>query len=407
MAPTFTSDWFSKMSPYWEYHVAPRMRDVTDTRYLRWLEVGSYEGRSALWTLDNVLQTKPSTIDCVDTWGHPYEALFDANTAEAVAAGRLRKYVGKSCVVLPNLRPRSYHGAYVDGSHAEEDVALDLEHVWNLLRDGGVLVADDYASDEYPGVRRAVDAFLGSHFGHYVLLHKAWQVILVKSDIRLDSFYELAHPEGPFQWMLAQASLRVSPRTVVDVGASDGRWSEMASAVWPRSDYLLVEANPTFETALRRTCAKNSRFSYKMVLAAASAGEASCKFHDDNPYQGVDFGTGPGARLVPTATIDELVQGFPSPYLVKLDVHGQELPILQGATKVLADACAVVVEVYCWRQCTGSLRFWELCQYMEWLGFRPSDLTDPLYRPYDGRLSQVDMLFERIDAVGMNTSRYA
>ena len=405
MTPTFTTDWFSKVSPYWEYHVIPRLRGFTAAR---WLEVGSYEGRSALWTLENVLRGPDSKIDCVDLWCGAYEEIFDANVAD-VGTGRLQKYKGKSAIVLPTLKPHSYHGAYVDGSHSEEDVTRDLDQVWNLLRDGGVLVVDDYASGEYPDVRRVVDAFLTEKTGCYILLHKTWQVILVKSDARRSSFFEITCTT-PFQEMLVRASLRISPRTIVDVGASDGNWSAMASAVWPHTDFLLVEANPVFEEDLRAFCAwRGPKFSHTLVLAAASGGEAKCKFHEDNPYQGVDLDSGPRSKVIQTAALDDLVAsgGFSPPYLVKLDVHGQELPVLQGATRILEQACAVVVEVYCWRQCVGSLRFWELCQYMEWLGFRPSDLTDPLYRPYDGRLCQVDMLFERIDAVGMDTSRYA
>jgi hypothetical protein len=46
---------------------------------------------------------------------------------------------------------------YVDGSHAEEDVAADLAAYWPLVRPGGILFGDDWL--EWPSVRRAVENF--------------------------------------------------------------------------------------------------------------------------------------------------------------------------------------------------------------------------------------------------------
>ena len=78
MTPAFTSDWFSKAIPHWEAHVVPRLAGVEDAR---WLEVGSYEGRSALWAREHVLTGKGSVVACLDVWHPEYETSFDANTA--------------------------------------------------------------------------------------------------------------------------------------------------------------------------------------------------------------------------------------------------------------------------------------------------------------------------------------
>ena len=48
----------------------------------------------------------------------------------------------------------------------------------------------------------------------------------------------------------------------------------------------------------------------------------------------------------------------------------------------------------------------DMCRRMERFGLRASDLCEPLRRPADERLYQVDMLFERIDAPGMLTGGY-
>jgi FkbM family methyltransferase len=205
--------------------------------------------------------------------------------------------------------------------------------------------------------------------------------------------------------MLERLAKRTTPKTVVDIGASNGQWSAMAKKVWPSAKFLLVEANPVFEDNLKAYC-KLSGASYSLSLAGANSGLAACGFCEENPYQGVDLTE--NSSLVTVETIDKLLddRGLPGPYLLKFDVHGHEIPILWGARETLKDTGAIVMEVYGWRQGHGSLRFWEMCSYLEGLGFGSSDLCEPLYRPYDGRLSQVDMAFERLSAPGMNTSRY-
>jgi len=105
----FTADWFSNSTWAWEKHLPAFFSSGAP---VRWLEVGSYEGRSALWTLDNLLPAG-STVTCVDHFDADYEMLFDANTARVPGIVKAR---GKARSVLPTLSP-GFAGAYVDGAH--------------------------------------------------------------------------------------------------------------------------------------------------------------------------------------------------------------------------------------------------------------------------------------------------
>jgi hypothetical protein len=51
---------------------------------------------------------------------------------------------------------------YIDGSHEYRDVEMDLRYAWPLLKEGGLLVGDDYC-EHWQGVIRAVDEFVGEH----------------------------------------------------------------------------------------------------------------------------------------------------------------------------------------------------------------------------------------------------
>src|SRR5712691_2933633 len=56
-------------------------------------------------------------------------------------------------------------------------------------------------------------------------------------------------------------------RTVIDAGASDGRWSADALRFYPKARYLCIEAQAAHEGALKALASQNSRMEY--VICAA------------------------------------------------------------------------------------------------------------------------------------------
>jgi hypothetical protein len=83
------------------------------------------------------------------------------------------------------------------------------------------------------------------------------------------------------------------------------------------------------------------------------------------------------------------------PYLIKLDTHGFEVPILTGAAESLPRTEALLIEVYNFASRPPALHFHEMCAYLAQRDFRCADLYDPLYRPRDNMLWSLDMLFLR------------
>lgn len=143
----FTADWFSGNIPEWERRLV-QFRD----KPVRFLEVGSHEGRSAAWLFQNVLTHPESRLETVDC---QYQPCFDANMAElGLAATRLVKHTGLSMELVPNLPAYAYDFVYVDGSHEPTHVMVDLINALRCLKDGAWMVADDY-----PPTKAAVDGF--------------------------------------------------------------------------------------------------------------------------------------------------------------------------------------------------------------------------------------------------------
>jgi predicted O-methyltransferase YrrM len=58
---TFTQDWFSHNIPVWE-----QLATLLPERK-KFLEIGSFEGRSMVWAVENMLEDD-GEIYCIDTW---------------------------------------------------------------------------------------------------------------------------------------------------------------------------------------------------------------------------------------------------------------------------------------------------------------------------------------------------
>jgi FkbM family methyltransferase len=209
--------------------------------------------------------------------------------------------------------------------------------------------------------------------------------------------------------MLARCATRYPQiRTWIDVGASDGSWSLRARGAFPRASFLLFEPLAERQPALT---ALQRRHGFITVAAAAGAAAGTVAFAVDPKLDGSGIATPdtPQTRLVPMQTIAAAVaaHGLAGPYGIKLDTHGHEVPILEGAGAVLEQTSLLVIEAYNFKIAPSALRFHELCGWLEARGFRCCDLADPMRRPGDGALWQMDLAFARADHPLFASNRYA
>ncbi len=192
----FTQDWFSINIPVWQQFLTQYV-NMPD---LRVLEIGSWEGRSTCWLLDNLLTHPTARITCVDTFEgsvehevlinqevvRTIEQRFDANVAKTGAGEKVRKMVGSSQSVLRSLIPNAHHLAYIDASHVAADVLEDTLLTWRLVKVGGTIIFDDYGFQFPEGITEAppkvaVDAFMTIFKAKVRLIHQGYQVLLEKT----------------------------------------------------------------------------------------------------------------------------------------------------------------------------------------------------------------------------------
>lgn len=182
----FSTDWFSKRIPEWKKFIVPALAG----KPCDWLELGSYEGRSAIWTLDNILTHEKSHITCVDIWKGAYEDNFDANMAAHPAKKKVLKLKGDCFGRLVSLNAffAQFDGIYIDADHQAKAALTEAAMCWPMLKKGGFMIFDDYPWQHKTAVDRkaklppkpGIDAFLLCWQHELKLLHKGWQVIVQK-----------------------------------------------------------------------------------------------------------------------------------------------------------------------------------------------------------------------------------
>ncbi len=172
----FTTDWFSGRVPKWTEVLADYQ-----TQPIEVLEVGSYEGRSAVFLARYLPQ---ATITCVDLFNGDFEQRFDRNLAEF--APRIEKIKGSAIGVLDTfLTPRrTFDVIYLDGGKWRDHVLGMSLIAWRLLKPKGVMIWDDYnwGRDKPAHLRPhdGIDMFLRLHSGEYALIEKGSQCMVRK-----------------------------------------------------------------------------------------------------------------------------------------------------------------------------------------------------------------------------------
>ncbi|HEY3166008.1 MAG TPA: class I SAM-dependent methyltransferase [Candidatus Binatia bacterium] len=179
----FTFDGVSTNAKIWSTY----LREFSGKPNVAALEIGSYEGRSALWFLANILTHDTSSITCVDLFGEDIDSTFNDNVKASGFAHKLTKLKGDSKVVVRNLK-NNFDFVYIDGSHIAKDVLIDAVLAWDLLKPGGIMIFDDYGFVRAPSDNQsqalvpkpAIDAFLLAFHHHIDVLHQDYQVIVKK-----------------------------------------------------------------------------------------------------------------------------------------------------------------------------------------------------------------------------------
>lgn len=177
----FTEDWFS-LTKFWNDFQLDREKEI------HILEIGSFEGKSTLWFIDNFLKNPKSSITCIDPWlnytqnNDTFNSYFQENNewnfkdlktkdkflyniVQSNKSNQVKIIQDFSHFQLPNLinNKLSYDIIFIDGNHTAPFVLTDSVMSWYLLKTGGYMVFDDYEwnlhLDESLTPKLAIDSF--------------------------------------------------------------------------------------------------------------------------------------------------------------------------------------------------------------------------------------------------------
>jgi len=187
----FTQDWFHWAPDVWSQLI----EHLPDRK--AFLEIGSFEGRSTVWIIENMMG-ESSNITCIDTWeggeehsndelsGAEERFFHNVKIAQSKKACGVSIRQGKSVDELAGciMEEEEYDFIYIDGSHIARDVLTDACMAWPLLKQSGIMVFDDYlwgdARDILHRPKPAIDAFVNIFAEQLDILHAGYQLIVRK-----------------------------------------------------------------------------------------------------------------------------------------------------------------------------------------------------------------------------------
>jgi predicted O-methyltransferase YrrM len=191
----FTKNWFG-----WGPQIWPDIIKFLPARK-EFLEIGSFEGRSTVWTVENMMEDGGEII-CVDTWeGSEEHTKGELNGAEERFHQNISilrsKFPNRAVVSFKSTSINSlaslisykkqFDFIYIDGSHVAKDVLTDACMAWPLLKKDGIMAFDDYlwkvngfTINQRPKI--AIDAFVNIFENEIDMAHNGYQLIIRKVD---------------------------------------------------------------------------------------------------------------------------------------------------------------------------------------------------------------------------------
>ncbi len=159
---------------------------------LKFLQLGVYTGDASVWLMENILTDPSSMLIDVDTWeGSDEEAhnKMDFGQIYVFYLSRMKQYANSYSHMSTTLNFLRYcedefDFIYIDADHTAVGVLLDAELSWDLLKPGGIMAFDDYEWSDGKGdayrPMPGINTFLDRHKDELIIIHKDWQLWVVK-----------------------------------------------------------------------------------------------------------------------------------------------------------------------------------------------------------------------------------
>ena len=114
-------------------------------------------------------------------------------------------------------------------------------------------------------------------------------------------------------------------------------------------------------------------------------------------------------RDVNMIRIDDIVikKNLKPPFVIKADVQGAELIVLEGCSKILENTEVIILEVSLFKFMKEGPDFYDVVDYMNKIGYEVYDIHLNWNRPLDKALGQVDLVFVKSKGFFKKSNKYA
>jgi len=188
----FSQNWFSANENVW-WQLKNQM--VYQNRFL---EIGTFEGRSTAWIVENMMHDGGEIV-CIDTWEggeehtetimdgvedrfkHNAKILNNRFPNRKITVSKGSSYKGLAKLIAADA---NFDFIYIDGSHTGKDVITDACMAFGLLKNQGIMVFDDYLWGNQTHVlnipKHAVDTFIMLYADSIDIIHIGYQLAIRK-----------------------------------------------------------------------------------------------------------------------------------------------------------------------------------------------------------------------------------
>lgn len=211
--------------------------------------------------------------------------------------------------------------------------------------------------------------------------------------------------------------LGFTPKQVIDIGAYNGCWSRHIEPIFPQAKYHLIEPQIELEGELKEACSELTNFSYTLAGCSSKTGElvlTTMGNKDGSTFTIAKneelINTGK-QKIVPVTTIDQLIEKgiINVPDIIKVDVQGLELEVIEGSKKALGKTELIILECSLFpfgNEFSPFPLVREVIDFMYQKGYEVYSFTNFARRPYDNALGQCDICFALSDGFFRKYKRY-
>ena len=205
------------------------------------------------------------------------------------------------------------------------------------------------------------------------------------------------------------------PKAIFDVGSSHSGWSWNISSLFPEAAFHLFEPLADYKPNYQKRAAwvLASRPNLRLHKIALGEIDGQTQIGSDEAGYGASTLVTEASEIfpemfdIPIRRLDSYVAefGLPKPQVLKVDVQGAELAVLEGAGSLLEDVRLIQIESWLRRSYDGKTPLLhEITEYLSGRGFSLIDFGGVYYTDLHEMLA-LDAFFARVDLLDQSRGK--